>query len=403
MANSDNNKPTELQTVYMGNTNNNAVDNAFYGNYLYTSASYDRIYIYDISDPAAPEYAARFTDGTYIITPTVMEIVDTYMYVGVNTTNSNYMAIVDVSTPTSLSVAGHFGAGEGTYVQGATDIVSKGDYLYVCKDTYVTVYDISNRTSPVRVKALSGGTSPNFINLAKQMQIVGNYLYVTNRNSSRVNIIDITDPPNAYTLSSIATGISPWNMFTDGTTMWVGGYSTSQNPFIQIDVSDKENPSITGSWGADYKGTSSLYSYNNGMWVDVVNNLCYISWRDSTSDTIKIFNISDIENVTLVNTCGRTNPDRIRYNNGYLYTAGNSKTYSYNVIVYKYSGLITTTADIHALEMDTMDRVDSWSVSAGNYTIAPIYRSDQLHVIAVDSSTKQIMGYGEVTPIISEL
>jgi len=406
MANSDNNKPSYISPLSNLGNSYGVSDYIIKDNYLYVACTTNNyIAIYDITSPTSPSYVKTIVDSTYLLNVSRIAIIGNYLYATANNSStSGYLSIIDISDPPNASLAAHLI--DATYLYPIRGLDSSGNYLFVITSTgsnngRFSIYDTtSNPLNPTRVRSMTGTTSPNYLNYPLDIKVVGNYAYIVNYTSQRLCIFDVSDPSSAAIVGSVApTSTLLRAVYVEGNYAYCCGESVNNGISI-IDITDKANPTVIKEWTV---GSSTTWY---GIWADTANNLVYTAKYGYSTNSVQIWNIEDLDNVYQVNTFGPAYGGRLRYLGGRLYVASPNSSIKHgcsaDVDVYKYSGLITTAADIHALEMDTMDRVDTWSVSAGNYVIAPIYRSDQLHVIAVDSSTKQIMGYGEVTPIISE-
>ncbi|RLE69075.1 MAG: hypothetical protein DRJ45_07100, partial [Thermoprotei archaeon] len=213
----------------------------------------------------------------------------------------------------SLLASGIVSAGQtqviGKWDAGASyDAIAHGNYLYVASGSQVRIYDISTKekienikmepihlygyrnygtykekTTPVNILHTDAGT-------IRGLYADGNYLYVI---GGKFVIADISDPENAYIVSSLDIG---------GKDVQVQGnyaYLTTPNPsgddITIVDISDKKNPVKVAGINVDeiggyWNGIRRLYVEGNYLYTGDNNNYLYI------------IDISDPTNPTVVST-----------------------------------------------------------------------------------------------------
>lgn len=129
---------------------------AAYGGYGYvTDYGNDLLKIYDLTDPSSPSLVGSGAVGSF---PVVFHAEDRYVYVvEYGGTRVEIVDCVDRSNPTVVST---FNTQYGTGSYGTPMVV--GDYLYIScgsgANCTVEVWDVSEKTSPVRILSLTGIT-----------------------------------------------------------------------------------------------------------------------------------------------------------------------------------------------------------------------------------------------------
>ncbi|RLF52792.1 MAG: hypothetical protein DRN19_00345 [Thermoplasmata archaeon] len=196
----------------------------------------------------------------------------------------------------------------GRWDMGASyDAIAYGNYLYVASGGQVRIYDISTKEKienikmeykdtfggPRKLGAYKEKTPPVCILHTGAGTIQGLYaykncLYVIGK---KFVIADISDPKNAYILSSMDIG---------GKDVHVEGnyaYLTTPNPYRDditiVDISDKKNPmKVAGidvdELGGDSRGIRRLYVEGNYLYTGDYHNYLYI------------INISDPKNPSMI-------------------------------------------------------------------------------------------------------
>jgi len=148
--------------------------------------------ITSFEDPASPYTAATVPLGD-IVEDIVWKVSGGVTYALV--TAGSDLAIIDVTNPTApvlLSTLALAGYGEGLAVSG--------DYVYATAGVSgMEVIDISDPANPSSVSVINGGVTGPW---AEGINVSGNYAYVGNGGGT--DIFDISDPTNAFLVSTIA-------------------------------------------------------------------------------------------------------------------------------------------------------------------------------------------------------
>jgi hypothetical protein len=146
------------------------------GTRLYVSQCYNGLAIYDLTDPTSPSLVTRVT-GSYDCLERMA-------------TNGNYLYATNGSTGMkSFQVLGGAPAEVGSLALGsqARDIKVSGSYAYVAMDGGIAVVDISTPASP-SVAATYATTNPVY-----SLDLVGTTLYAASGNTGLI-ILDISTP-----------------------------------------------------------------------------------------------------------------------------------------------------------------------------------------------------------------
>ena len=113
---------------------------------------------------------------------------------------------------------------------------SEGDYVYICAENALVIFDITNPQSPVPV----GDTyTPGF---AYYVHVSGSYAYVADYDDG-LRIIDVSDPANPFEAGYYDTGGYARGVHVSGSYAYVADY---YDGLRIIDVSDPANPFEAG-------------------------------------------------------------------------------------------------------------------------------------------------------------
>jgi hypothetical protein len=96
----------------------------------------------------------------------------------------NGVFVLDISTPSYPVII-------GSTITSANDIDVSGDYLYVCLNTGIRIYDISDLTNPISLTYYSIDGYTNHI------KVVGNYAFLS-IGSDGLLILNIQDPSHPF-------------------------------------------------------------------------------------------------------------------------------------------------------------------------------------------------------------
>lgn len=206
--------------------------------------------VIDISDKTNPVFSNRLTapfSPYYLYGAEGLTIVDDKAYIA--SFSADAITIFDISTPTAIS---HLGAiTDATKLNGARGIFVRESDKYAFVGAFyrngLEIYDCSNPASISFVGELQGAGSPNYLNGARGVDVVGDYAYVAANADSSLTIVDISTPSAPSFVSSIAGGYGeePW-LTKPWSVRKIGDYafltSGANNCFTVINVSDPANP-----------------------------------------------------------------------------------------------------------------------------------------------------------------
>jgi hypothetical protein len=195
-----------------------------YGDYLYEASQWDGLMIYDISNPANPQFQSM-TGPPYPSEP------------------SNWSFGVDVDPDTEYAYL----------VTGHTSLTK-----------VLTVIDVSNKSNPTIVKTIILPSQP------RDIAVRGDYAYVLC--SGRLVVVDISDPENAFIETSLSIG-SFWNMHLviEGNYVYIAFGDFSNGRLYIIDISDPTNPTLFDTF-------TGLPNLTRG--IDIYCGIAYIGARD---------------------------------------------------------------------------------------------------------------------------
>jgi len=202
----------------------------------------------------------------------------------------NYFCVLDVSDPASARLLWSF---QDKPNFKAKQVTFYGDLAYV-RDRYdLDAFDFTDADNPV--------WHTNIIeSIVADTTIVGDLMYMVT-NSQQVRIYDLSDPLNPLLRGQVTlpgtdydgTAIAVEGQYAYATTMREGGV------FAIVDISDPEAPFVVGYYD----------DFLNARDVAVSNGFAYVAdWEDGASPYgwerigLKIFDVADPSNPTLVNT-----------------------------------------------------------------------------------------------------
>ena len=241
-------------------------------NFVYVaSAGGTKLYIVNVADPANPyNYSAAQLGGS----PGASYSVDVYGNYALLATQNKGLTVVDCTNPLAPSQVFQ----EGGTTNKSVGVAVSGKYCFTTNYQttapwtvrYFKTWDMTNPASPslVNTYTLPAGTKPGFLT------IYGNYAYVTDLNTSSVQILDITNPLAPNYLASMQASAS-FNVINSARIYGNYAYLTSgQNATYggAIDVYDITNKSApvlitTYQQGIANDVFGACYLYNNILYV----------------------------------------------------------------------------------------------------------------------------------------
>lgn len=181
------------------------------------------------------------------------------------------LRIIDVSNPSNPTLLGTANLGGDS-----RDVVAMGNYAYVAaRDSGVYVVDVTNPANPVKVKTIKTAR-------ARGISISDAKLYVA-ASDSGMGYIDISNPSTSFVAKYSGNSVYGENVTVKGNIAGLTDYN-------QITFYDVTNPTAPVKKGS----TSSFRTGNEGFSID--GNYAYVP----DGDTLKIYNIADLMNPTLI-------------------------------------------------------------------------------------------------------
>lgn len=260
------------------------------GNYCYVSAYIgDRLTIVDVSDPTSPSIASSFSDAS-LTRPRLLDVSGDYVFI-VSTT-SDALLSVDVSTP-GTPVLGDV-VTDGTKLDNAHGVTVSGNYAYVSAADYdgLVIVDV---TDPTNMSILGDVSDATDMNYAIACSVVGNYAYVIAFSAGSLTVVNVTDK-NAPSIVRTITDTSLTNVFHCHYDPTSGYLFTASREGMTLGIwdiaTDPETPSLVGSLVFDYTLVS----------VDVSGDYAYVA--SGSGEQIYIVDISDPTAPELVRVYG---------------------------------------------------------------------------------------------------
>jgi len=226
-----------------------------------------------------------------------------YVLVGVQTG----LSIVDISNPANPV--------EQAFIPGPTsvwrDIKVWGDYAYVMYDSYsggptqgILIVDLSNiaSTSSPSYYTFFPVVNGQTYNRAHNLYMDENgvlYVFGSNIGVGGALMFDVTQTPTNPTFLGIFDNYYFHDGMARGDTLWGG--AIYQGQWIAVDVSNKANPQIIGSY-------STPYTFTHNCWISDDNNTLYTTDEISNA-VIGIYDVSDFGALQEIGRASSQNPN----------------------------------------------------------------------------------------------
>ncbi|RLG81402.1 MAG: hypothetical protein DRO40_09735, partial [Thermoprotei archaeon] len=237
---------------------NGAISVYVSGKYAYVAGyNSNSLAIIDISNPSSPSVVGGVIDSTYMASASSVYVSGKYAYVAGEMSNS--LAIIDISNPSSPSVVG--GVIDSTYMASASSVYVSGKYAYVAgwDSDSLAVVDISNPSSP---SVVGGVTNSTYMNGAISVYVSGKYAYVAGGSSNSLAVVDISNPSSPSVVGGVIDSTYMNNassVYVSGKYAYVAGYNS--NSLAVVDISNPSSPSVVGGVidSTYMNGPSSVY------------------------------------------------------------------------------------------------------------------------------------------------
>jgi hypothetical protein len=214
-------------------------------------------------------------------------------------TATNQIAPLTVPPKVPVAAVGSAGTGANPYC-----VAVAGRYAYVVNRNSSTlqVFDVSIPSTPVAIGSVGTGSLP--ISVA----VAGRYAYVVNYGASTLQIFDVGNPSLPVNVGSVGTENSPVSVAVSGRYAYVANYGAST-----LQIFDVGNPASPVS-------VASVATGNVPFCVAVAGRYAYVA--NNSDNTLQIFDVgnpSSPVSVGLVNT--GINPYSIAVAGRYAYVA----------------------------------------------------------------------------------
>ncbi len=267
------------------------------GNYSYVvSQSGNSLSIIDLTNPGTPVIAGSINSSDVFTAASVPSTLDgaqaiavqgNYAYIASGT--SGYVTIINISNPGNPTYVGSIA---NAVLQDVNDIAVRGTIAVVTSATtdMVTVLNITTPTAPAILSSYGTGISDMS---AVTFSPSGQYVYIGSSGNGRLVTLDISTPstpaPSGTPYADAGlTGVS--DMFIDGNRLYV----TDQNSdkLFVFDITNQGNPSFLGSF------TSALLDGASG--VVVSDGLAYVTAVNS--DRLVVVDVRIPTSMSVVNS-----------------------------------------------------------------------------------------------------
>ena len=219
------------------------------GNYAYVTTYHNSLAVVNITDLTDIVVITVVGNSTTMPVPVGLEIVGNYMYVATH----HGIVLLDISDPSNPAIVNegriaHDVSDTDTFAYGQ-DVAVVGNLLYMaCQSGFyhrgLAVVDISTPSSLSEV-AFFGENPNSFLEDAAGVKVAGNYAYVVGDEGS-FTVIDVSNPSQPRLISSI---VDPRLDGAEGFAV-AGDYayvaSNSNDGFVAVNIADKANVSIAG-------------------------------------------------------------------------------------------------------------------------------------------------------------
>ncbi len=223
-----------------------------------------------------------------------------YAYVA----NGMGIAIMDISDP----VKAGFVSSISDSPNGAACVVKIGNTLFTKSGWGVRAMDISNPLHPQLLDRQS------VFNSLVSIDVEGNVLAGVSDNSSRLYIMDVSDPSDIQILADVSVDWYPVKVDIQGTIAWIA----NDVDVVAYDISDPSNPQHVGQIMSDAQDLAFRGNYG---------------YFPTGRDGVDIVDVSDPASPVRVNTLEYPSVDRIAINGDHMYTAyqGWDNVYLYDI------------------------------------------------------------------------
>ena len=268
------------------------------------------------------DFPGNFTGGR-----TISQGDYVYSYEKIQSSNTSYLHIVNVSNKSVPTLAATLDFGLNQYIFHAIQV--QGSYLYLLASNpslnpgqVIMVLDISNISNPTIFNTYN--PNPSYWTNPVDLIVRDGYCYVLTGGDTSLDdflILNCQDPANISLRSvlNISNGnFDMTRMSINGDNIFVSSSSNS-NELLVINISDKNNPNLSTSYNlpgnADALAVSSIGSYT------------YMTRENSSEYEFQILNSANLGNISLVsgyNTGNKTYDLFVDLENNFVFLANSN-------------------------------------------------------------------------------
>lgn len=267
-------------------------------NYLYVASNTsDAFQIINVTNPAAPTAAWQVLNTTTTRLNWARWISKVWNYVYIASDVDDALTVIDVTNPAAPAYVWKYRVANWN-LDWARDVKVVWNYAYVAcfTNSSFSVVDISNPAAPAYVTKITDTTN---LNWAHNLEISWNYAYVSAYNNNSVRVINITTP----TAPTAVTNISGWSysltqprdLIVDWNKLFISSFWSNA-----VNVADISTPTApTYVTKIVHNAANPLLQWAD--WLFKVWNLIYTA--SYTSDALEILKWNyDTTSPTLINT-----------------------------------------------------------------------------------------------------
>lgn len=299
------------------------------------------------------------------------EIIGDYLY----TTTFGELVIIDISNPSSLSIAGSVNLASAVALRNLT---IRGNYAYVQDANKIFIIDVSNPTSPSLVNTITTASNQGtlFFN--------GNHTF-TITNDGVLHIIDNSNPVIASVIHTVSLGVTgsfTAPVFSGNNLILINNAGTTSTTIRVLDISNIATASIV----------QSLAISGIGMPRDpiVIGNYMFLLTPRPSQAAISVFDISVPVDIALV---------------AQLTSLGAGVSTGFPVLFNNYIMFLTSVSSVPKLSFinisDPLQPVLVESVAVLSNSNTPIISNGFAYIVNSGASVFTAMSLSNILPIIS--